>query len=213
MVRPRTRTEDVLHDWAADLADALTDEPDALIDQLESATLTERATTRSHRSHSAGGIAPERQQHVAAPTYDLEWPRPESNGALLVGMTRMEIKSCDADSEQHRIAACHTAPVMAPPLPTHIGCWQANALPPRRQQAPLRGLRSALRVQERAMCAAKLRGLPRRGIAKGSRRETHERVRRLLPIAALDERDAAARRGRDAVHDARLARLALALTL
>ena len=51
------------------------------------------------------------------------------------------------------------------------------------------------------------RGTSRRIIGKHSRHEVRERARRLLPLAFVDESEAAARPGREAARDARLARM------
>ena len=89
--------------------------------------------------------------------------------------------------------------------PPPIGGWKAPLLPRMPPSKKKKGLASALRIQEQAMRASKLRGTTRRTIGKHSRAEVRERARRLLPIALLTDRETAARRGREASRDARLA--------
>lgn len=69
----------------------------------------------------------------------------------------------------------------------------------------LRGLRSGLAIQERAVIASKLRGATRRQIGKHSRNEAFERARRAAHPAHCGETEHAARRGRHALQDESLA--------
>lgn len=202
---------DELSDWVAGDADAQEAQEDDLVDQLEATTLD----GTDSMVHAIGSPAPALAASPAHMWEFDEWPRLESN---------REPPGPSATPRSMAWLSGPSAAVLAAPPPTPIdpnmGKWQAGSpsqqllLSPRRRAFP-RGLASALRVQERALCASKLRGATRRGIGKGSRREAHVRVRRLLPMALLDEhgREATFRRSREEVRDSRLARMAEGLTL
>ena len=80
-----------------------------------------------------------------------------------------------------------------------------DSFPRALRRAQPRGLKSALDMQERAVCASKLRGTTRRLIGKHSRNDAFERARRAAPLAVCGEAEAAARCGRQAMQDATLA--------
>lgn len=190
---------DAQHDAQRDLT-AASDE--ALADQLRCTALLETVPWFRHPDKKAQPLPPP-QTSIAA------WPRLESNCEITLRMEKLNVASSRMISAWlggGPLEAMHRTE--SPPPPPPIGGWRADAtlLSLARIARARQPLRAAIEAPASA-CGAKLRGATRRTIGKQSRRETRERARRLAPAVLAEPREAAARRGRHALHDAGLAAL------
>ena len=201
---------------AADSADSVADVADALASASLQHQLPNHARTLGDWYPGGGVAASSDAQDAAASVLQAaaaigvgdQWPRLESNHPP-AGSSR--------DWEQHAwqltawMDPATTVAAVGTSAQPRAGSEQQGRQTDRRHGPARRslphGLGSALKTQEQAMSQHKLRGATRRAIGKHSRGESHDRARRLAPLAACGAAEAAARRGRHAESDARLAHL------